>query len=166
MLEFILCTGYIVTKLLKTKQMAKYKVVKQVDFGPYTILGPTGLQSDQVPINNYAPKIGDIIEGDIGSQVIHGVTISGIVFPIATNGSLSISAQKTVRIVPMDTVEPYVAPMPNPHPSTPTPSNPSNPSNNENIPAQENGFGVISPNMLINIIIVIVAILIIAIIIS
>lgn len=109
--------------------MAQYKVVKKVDFGPYTILGKSGLQSDQVPLNNYAPKVGDIIDGEIGSQVRHGMTITGVVFPIATNGSASTTGQMSTQIIPLDDVEAYTPPapgndQPQGNPPTPNPETP------------------------------------------
>lgn len=50
--------------------MAKFKIIKTVDFGPYTITGKSGLQSDKVPLNNYAPKIEDIIDGILETKPI------------------------------------------------------------------------------------------------
>lgn len=112
--------------------MAKYKIVKPVDFGPWTIgdknYGPS-CPSCQVPINNYAPKEGDIVEGTIVTRNYYVFydnkkslkTGRGISWPIATNGAASMQGQKSDQFITEDHLELYVEPAiaEDPNPSNP-----------------------------------------------
>lgn len=133
--------------------MAQFKITKKVDFGPYTITGPTGGQLDNVPLNNYAPKIGDIIKGDLVTKPIndgngHTEIKTGIVWSIMTNGSASTQGQTSIQFISQDFFEPY--PLPDngnagDDNSTPHPIDPANNTDNNPAPSNEgntsNGTG-------------------------
>lgn len=125
--------------------MSAYKIVKPVDFGPWTIgdknYGPQ-CPSCVVPINNYAPRVGDTVDGEIqtGSYYVYYnnqknlKTGRGIFFPINTNGSASTQAQSTIQFITEDHLalvvqpNPSVEPEPQPEPSNPPLSeNPTKP---------------------------------------
>lgn len=125
--------------------MSQYKIVKPVDFGPWTIgdknYGPQ-CPSCKVPLNNYAPRVNDTVEGDIqaGSYYVflNGQkqlrTGRGIFFPINTNGQASTQAQSTIQFITEDHLAlvlpstPPVEPEPQPEPSNlPVSENPTDP---------------------------------------
>lgn len=127
--------------------MSTYKIVTPVDFGPWTIgdhnYGPN-CPSCKVPLNNYAPKVNDTVEGEIitgnyytySNGQKHLNTGRGILFPINTNGSASTQAQSTIQFITEDhlaLVLPPVEPEPQLEPSNPPashgPSNPEKPYN-------------------------------------
>lgn len=142
--------------------MSKFKITKPVDFGPYTITGPTGLQSDKVPLNNYAPKVGQVIEGNIVTMPVNNgngqtVTRTGIVWPIRTNGNASTQAQTSIQFIPQDYFEPYVEETPqSEEPTTITPGTPENP---ETPNGGDNGSCWICDNVGIIVIVVLLTIL-------
>lgn len=130
--------------------MAQYKITKQVDFGNFTIgdknYGPA-CPSCMVPINNYAPKIGDVIEGTLETKPIsdgngHIVTMTGITWPIRTNGSASTTGQTSIQFISQDHFQPVVVPgdgggngdQPNPNPI-----DPNVPTNNTESQPKETG---------------------------
>lgn len=96
--------------------MTQFKIVKPINFGPWTIgskdYGPQ-CPSCHVPINSYAPKVGDTIEGEIvnGNYYVYINsqkqlrTGKGILFPINTNGAASTQAQSSVQFITEDHLE-------------------------------------------------------------
>lgn len=122
--------------------MAKYKITKPVDFGPWTIgdknYGPA-CPSCKVLLNNYAPRVGDIVEGEIqmGNYYVyfnnqkHLRTGRGIFFPINTNGPASTQAQSTIQFITEDHLALEIEPV-EPEPNNPgSPNNPASPTNPE-----------------------------------
>lgn len=118
--------------------MSQYKITKPVDFGPWTIgdknYGPQ-CPSCKVPMNNYAPRVGDTIEGEMETATYyqyynnqkHLKTGNGVRFVIATNGQASTQGQYTVQFITDDHLE-LVQPVVEPEPSNPSVSeNPTNP---------------------------------------
>lgn len=119
--------------------MAQYKIIKPVDFGKASIgdknYGPS-CPSCWVPINNYAPKVGQIVEGTLetrGYKDANGVDRigTGISWVIATNGSASTQGQRSIQFITEDHLQAYTAPTVDPQPSVP--SNPAQ----ENSSSQE-----------------------------
>lgn len=124
--------------------MSKYTITKPVDFGPWTIgdknYGPQ-CPSCKVPMNNYAPKVGDTIEGEMETASYyqyynnqkHLKTGNGVRFVIATNGAASTQGQYTVQFITEDHLAleipptPPIEPEPQPEPSNPPVSNPTDP---------------------------------------
>lgn len=91
--------------------MAQFRIIKTVDFGNFTIgdknYGPA-CPSCKVPINNYAPKVGDIIEGVLETKTfsVNGPqTVTGVSFPIRTNGNQSTTAQISDQFISQDHLE-------------------------------------------------------------
>lgn len=115
--------------------MAQYKITKPINWGPYTIgdknYGPQ-CPSCKVPINNYAPQVGQIVEGDLENATYyvyynnqkHLTTGAGIRFPIYTNGAASTQAQSTIQFIPQDHIEPYTPPAPPVDPELPVQNEP------------------------------------------
>lgn len=82
--------------------MAKYKVIKPVSFGPYTIKDKDGYDA---PLQNYAPKVGTIIEGNVESGHLAGVPVMGIKYPVMTNGVNSNQSQISIQTIPLEYLE-------------------------------------------------------------
>jgi len=101
--------------------MSKYKVIKQVSFGSYTIKDKDGYDAQ---LQDYAPKIGDIIEGEPTSGTLIGVAVLGIPFEIKTNGDQSTTGQISIQTIPLDYLEVYVEPV---NDEPPGPNNPNTP---------------------------------------
>lgn len=112
--------------------MAKFIITKPVDFGPWTIgdknYGPA-CPSCHVPINNYAPKVGQVVEGNIETRNYYWFdgtkkvlkTGKGISWEIATNGPASTQAQRSIQFITEDHLQPYEEPSTNPqNPEPPT----------------------------------------------
>lgn len=116
----------------------KYQVTKQIDFGPYTILGPSGSPADYVPLNNYAPKVGDILEGTLVTQPVndgngHTTTLTGLVYPIMTNGAQSTTGQTSIQFIPQDYLQVYVEPVNQNTDSNQGQNSTPRPANNSNV---------------------------------
>lgn len=115
--------------------MSKYQITKPVDFGPWTIgdknYGP-GCPSCKVPLNNYAPKVGDTVEGDIitgnyytfSNNQKHLKTGRGVLFPIYTNGAASTQGQSTIQFITEDHLALVVPPTPPTEPQEPVQNEP------------------------------------------
>lgn len=87
----------------------KYKVTKTIDFGSATIgdanYGPN-CKSCTVPINNYAPKVGDVLEGSL-VQITQGGP-KGLIYKIRTNGAASTQGQSSDQFITEDKLEEVV----------------------------------------------------------
>lgn len=126
--------------------MAKYKIVKPVNFGNGSIgdknYGPQ-CPSCWVPVNTYAPKVGDTIEGIIETVNINNgygqmVPMTGIVYRIRTNGAASTQFQSSDQLIPQDYLALEIEPQAPVEPST---SNPTSPGSSENTTPSKNNVG-------------------------
>lgn len=128
--------------------MAQYRITKPVDFGNFSIAtkdyGPACL-SCFAPINDYAPKVGQVIEGVVVTKAIsdgngHTVNKTGIVWPIYTNGQASTTGQISIQFITQDHFQPVAVPgdgggsgdQPHPNPTDPNVPTNETPSQMEN----------------------------------
>ena len=87
--------------------MAQFKIVKPIIFGNFTILNQDGCPSCFVPINDYAPKVGQIIEGEIVTRRVPdgngGFPIrTGLIWSIMTNRDASTQGQRSIQFIDID----------------------------------------------------------------
>ena len=111
--------------------MAQFKVTKPINFGNFTILDKQGCQVCHEPINNHAPKVGQIIEGEIVTRRVPdgngGLPVrTGIIWPIMTNGEASTQGQRSIQFIDVDNLQPVQVPVIDNEVANPVPSDDTN----------------------------------------
>lgn len=117
--------------------MATFEIIKPINWGPWTIadknFGPDCL-SCHAPINNYAPKVGQTIEGNLEVRQYKDAnkqlqTGRGVLYEIKTNGPASTQAQTSTQFITEDhlrlteePVNPVEPPLPPPNPEVVEPN--------------------------------------------
>ncbi len=80
--------------------MSKFKIIKAIDAGTGALSDANG---NSVTMQSLAPKVGDIIEGEVKSNTVFGKEVSGIWFKVDAGGGTDVGEGEIY--IPTDSVQ-------------------------------------------------------------